>query len=234
MVKKSGVKRSRTSENSEQPAPQPFRSTPPPKVPNFRNPPLWVTNDLYMSGTHSPLASGGRKSPNSLYDGLPRPFAKPVRRPSKAVEPENEAVQTVQTPMSLLMGESGCRLAKYAQRAFGRASDVALLHRFRDRNRPTLFRPRRVPSDAASFVRVCSWGPCLTARASSRGSVGVVSCAPCVAEDLSHHTSKLVGVGWGAGWWKCPNLDTLGKIEMAKLPRTFFVRRTVRGTEETT
>jgi len=41
----------------------------------------------------------------------------------------NLALQAVQTPMSLLMGESGCRLAEHARRAIGRASDVALLHR---------------------------------------------------------------------------------------------------------
>ena len=39
-----------------------------------------------------------------------------------------------ETPKSLLVGESGCRLPDHARRTFGRASDVALLHGFRDRN----------------------------------------------------------------------------------------------------
>jgi len=99
------------------------------------------------------------------------------------------------------MGESGRRLPEHVRRAFGRASDVPLIHRFRDRNPPRLFRPQRLPSDTASLVRPVratdlssparassrgsiwtvssvprrSRGPWLTARASSRGSVGTVS-----------------------------------------------------------
>jgi len=81
-----------------------------------------------------------------------------------------------ETPTSLLVGESGCRLFEHARRAVGRASDVALLHRFRDRNPPRLFRPRRVPSDATSLVRPLE------------------SFVTLVATNLFHRTSKLAGV----------------------------------------
>ena len=68
-----------------------------------------------------------------------------------------------ETPKSLLVGESGCRLPDHARRIFGRASDVALVHVFRDRN------------PAGSISASASAHGCRVARSANWDSHGVVA-----------------------------------------------------------